>query len=160
MREKAPGALWMSSSWKGRSNSTKRLIHFLSSGFAVTVNRTIFSGTRVAVGAGVGVFVGVGVGVGVGVMVGVSVGVGIGVMVGVSVGAGVGVAVGVLVGVGMGVGGMVGVFVGVGVTVGPNNCPGPQAERRELAIRKKRITICRLAFIVQLLCYVSTIPNV
>jgi hypothetical protein len=35
----------------------------------------------------------------------------------------------------------VGVFVGVGVSVGPNNCPGPQAERNKIDKRSEMMAI-------------------
>jgi hypothetical protein len=57
----------------------------------------------------------------------------VGIGVGVKVSVGIGVSVKVSVGMD--------VFVEVGVSVGPNSCPGPQAESNKLKKRNKEIKI-------------------
>ena len=72
----------------------------------------------------------------------------------VGVGVNVGVTVGVEVGVEVGVG--IRVSVGEGVMVGPNNCPGPQAERSRLS---KTQTMRRWDFFVHVSpCAISGAP--
>jgi hypothetical protein len=97
--------------------------------------------------------------------VGVAVGVRVKVRVGVSVNVGVGVTVAVDVAVGVDVGVGVAVLVGVGVNVGPNNCPGWQADNNTAMIaarNNKYVQSCLNLFIYHSLqcifvCNVGTV---
>ena len=77
----------------------------------------------------------------------------------VDVGAGVSVGAGVLVAIAVFVGIFVGGLVDIGVTVGPNNCPGPHADKIKLEINNKLdkrlklfFTICAPSWILVLVC--------